>query len=296
MKRTATDVLRRGFNLLIANWPVIAIRIVESILFLIIIFAAVIAAIAPIIVAAGLGNLSDITNASSAILQHWMLLIYALIVIAVLLVILVAIHAFVDGGVTQILVDSERQGVKPAFNMDRLIAGGRSGWWAIFWIYNLVWSIAGLILLVPLIATLAGMVVVSDATGRIVIGCAGLVFVIVLGLPIAIIAAVWTQKAIAVCLSRNASASDSMRIARQEMRLDMSRHFVVAFIILVVSIGGGGLISIVSMPISFMPQHQPLLVAFTAPVQIAVSFAQTIFSAATGAWLLASFVALTEER
>lgn len=296
MKRSATDVLRRGFNLVVANWPLIAIRIAESILLLMIVVGAVIATIAPIAISAGLGNLNDVTSAASAILSHWLLIVYALIVVSVLLVILVAIHAFVDGGIAQIYVDSERNGAQPSFNINRMLTGGRSAWWAIFWIYNIVWSIAGIILLVPLIATLAGTVAVADNTGRIVIACAGLAITILVLLPIAIVAAIWTQKAIAVCVARNAPATEAMRIARHDIRADLGRHFVVAFIVLVVSIGAAGLISVVSLPISLMSQHQPLMVAVTAPMQIVVSFAQTIVSAATGAWLLASFVALTEER
>ena len=296
MRRNTTDVLRRGFDLTVANWPVIAVRIVETIVLAMVTIGFVIATIVPIIVSAGLGNFSDITSATAAIVDHWIVIVYALAMIAVLLVLLVAVHAFVDGGVAQIFIDSDRADAKPAFNMSRLLAGGRSSWWAIFWIYNLVWSIAGIILLVPLTATLALMLVVDDNTARIGISCFGLAVSFILLMGLGIIAAVWTQKAIAVCVARAAGAADAMRLARQEMRRDLGRHFAVAFIAIVVSVGGSALIGVISAPFSMMHHGEPIFVLLTAPLQIVVSFAQSIFSAAAGAWFLASFIALTEER
>jgi len=180
--------------------------------------------------------------------------------------------------------------------MNRLLAGGRASWWAIFWIYNIVWSIAGIVLLVPLTITLALMLVAGGNTARIGVGCVGLLVTFLILLPIGLLAAVWTQKAIAVCVSRNAGAAQAMRDTRHEIRLDLGRHATVAFIAIVVSVGGAALIGIVSTPLSLLHHGQPLLVFLTAPVQIVVSFAQSIFSAAASAWFLASFVVLTEER
>lgn len=295
-RASTTQILRRGLDLTIANWPVIAVRIVEGLVLFAMVIGALAAAIVPIIVSLGLTHLSDVTSVAGVLVNHWVVIVYALLVILVLLVFLVAVHAFVDGGVAQVLVDSERSGAKPAFRMDRVLAGGRRTWWAIFWIYNLVWSVAGLVVLVPLCATLAGMIAVNDDTGRIVIACGGLLLSLLVLMPVGILAAVWTQKAIAVCVARNANASASMQIAKQEMSGDLGRHFAVAFIMLVISIGGSALIGFASFPMSLIHQNEPLLMAFTAPGQIVVSFAQTIFSSAAGAWFLASFIAISEER
>jgi KaiC/GvpD/RAD55 family RecA-like ATPase len=35
------------------------------------------------------------------------------------------------------------------FNMDRWARGGRASWWSVFWIYNIVWGIGGLLILIP---------------------------------------------------------------------------------------------------------------------------------------------------
>lgn len=281
----------------LANWPVIVIRIIESLLLLALLVASVIAVLVPIFVSAGIGwnQGSDPTNVVSAILEHWIVIVYALGILTVMLIVCVAIHSFVDGGTTQVLVDSERSETKPVFTLQRWMAGGRSTWWPIFWIYNIVWSVAGIVILVPLAATLAGMFVVSDNTGRVAIACGGLLLSFIVMVPTAIVAGVWAQKAIAVCVGRNTGANDAMRVARKEMMADFGRHFVVALIVFVVSVGGAGVLSTLSMPFSMSPQNHPFDWTVIAPLQIILSIAQSAFSAGVGTWFLASFVSMTEE-
>lgn len=302
MKHNTTEVLRRGIDLTIANWPLLAMRIVESIVLFAVIVGAVVATIVPIAISAGLGqfHVRDIASAPDAFLSllvdHWVLIVYALIVVTIVMFLIVAIHSFFDAGMAQVLIDSEHANAKPAFDMSRWLLGGREGWWAVFWIYNLVWTIVCVVLLLPLAATLAGMIAVTENKGRIVIGCAGLLVTFLLFLPAAIVAALWTEKAIAICVARGLAAIDSMRAARQEIARDLGRHLAVAFLVLVVSIGGAILISAISAPMSILRHQQPMMLTFLAPAQIVVSLLQSVFSAATGTWFLASYIAITEER
>jgi hypothetical protein len=69
----------------------------------------------------------------------------------------------------------------------------------------------------------------------------------------------------------------------------------VAFIVFVIMFGGTMAISMLTTPFSLVRTQQPLASIFFAPAQVAISFAQTIFSAAVGLWFLASYVGLTEE-
>ena len=312
MRRSATDVLRRGFDSTVANWPLILIRIAEGIAFVGIIIVSIVAAIVPIAVSAGISKY-DVTNAANpaaavaeAVLQHWMLIVYVFLIVSVVLLVLVALHSFVEAGTAQVFVDAERRAkgvtaparqVFSAFTIDRWMAGGKAGWWSIFWIYNATWSVAALIILVPLLLTAAAMIVINDATVKIVAGCGGLVLSFVIMLPVAVVVAIWTQKAITVCVARAAGTSDALRVAWREMRDDFGRHFAVAFVLFMVSIGGAMVISMITFPMSFTAQHRdPFMSLAFAPMQIIVSFAQTIFSAGIGAWFLASFVTLTEDR
>ncbi len=310
--RSTTDVLRRGLDSTLANWQLIAIRIAESILLVMIIIASILAAIVPIIVAAGLSHF-DLKNADNAaqavaamVVEHWALILYVLVILTVVLGVLIAIHAFVEAGNTKIFVDGERgagggavsqRTAFRAFTIDRWLQGGRSSWWSVFWIYNIAWGIGGLIMLIPLLTTLAGMLAVDDPGGRVAIGCAGLVFTFLVVIPLALFIAVWTQKAIAVCVARAATASAALRVGWAEIRKDFGRHFAVAFIVFVIAFGGAVAISMLTAPISFVraATHDPFSIAF-APAQILTSIAQSVFSAAVGLWFLASYVGLTEER
>ena len=56
MSRGATDVLRRGFELTLANWPLLLIRVAEQVIGMIIMIGALVAAVIPIAVSAGLGE------------------------------------------------------------------------------------------------------------------------------------------------------------------------------------------------------------------------------------------------
>lgn len=312
MKRNTTDVLRRGFDNTLANWQLIGIRIAENFLFLLLIIVSIVAAVVPIAVAAGLttfdpGSSSDPGEAMLMIfVQHWPLILYILVIVTVVLGLLIAIHSFVDAGCAKVFVDGERAAARAsvagraafsAFNIDRWLQGGRASWWSVFWIYNLAWGVAGVIMLLPLMATLAGILAVTENSARIVMACGGLVFTVLVVVPVAIVTAIWTQKAIVVAVSRAAAAREALRASWREMRADFSRHFAVAFILFAITIGGSAMISLFGAPMQFGKVLQsPYLGLAFAPVQVISSFAQAIFSAAIGLWMLASFVALTEER
>ncbi|HJT18473.1 MAG TPA: hypothetical protein VJ853_13835 [Thermoanaerobaculia bacterium] len=303
--RSTTEVLRRGFDSTVANWPLILIRIAESIVFLMIIIGSVVAAIVPIAVAAGLSsfNLRDTDNPGEAIVNqivdHWMLIVYILAIITIVITFLIALHAFVEAGNAQVFVDAERAGAGKVFSIDRWLYGGRSAWWSIFWIYNVAWGIAGLILLIPLLITMIGMLIVNDAAPRVAVACGGLGLTALLLIPIGVIVAIWTQKAIAVAVASAASATAALKNGWAQIRADLGRHLAVAFIVFAIAFGGSMVISTFTMPMSMLRSMShtpaPFDIAF-APAQIVSSFLQSIFSAAVGLWFLASYVGMTEER
>jgi hypothetical protein len=310
--RNTTDTLRRGLDNTLANWPLIAIRIAENLLFLMLVIFSIVAAVVPVAIAAGfsnfdLKNTEEPTQAIAAlIVEHWPIILYVLLIAAVVLLIFVAIHAFVEAGCAKVFVDGERNASGTAstreafrtFNMDRWLQGGRSSWWTVFGIYNIVWGIGGIILLIPLILTLGAMFLVSEPGGRIAIACGGLLLTFLVIIPVTIVMAVLTQKAITVAVARAANARAAVRAGWSEIRRDFGRHFAVAFIIFVVGLGGSMMIGSLSAPMSIMRDigHVPLASLVFAPAQIISSFAQSVFSAAVGLWFLAAYVGLTEEK
>ncbi len=311
MKRSTTEVLRRGFDSTVANWPLILVRIAEGIVFMMIILGSVVAAIVPVLVAAGIsrfglhGETPSPDAIATIVVRHAMLILYVLLIISVVLLVLVAIHSFVEAGCAKVYVDAERIAgdATPAsrdrfraFTVDRWFAGGRGSWWSVFWIYNIAWSFGGLIVLIPLMLTLIFMILVDSGGARLAVGCGGLALSFLLMIPVAVIMSIWTQKATAIAVGRSAAAPAALRLGWHEIGSDAGRHIAVALIVLAVSFGGAMLISFATIPMSIARMHQPMPDLAFAPAQIGLSFVQSIFTSAVGLWFLASYVALTEER
>lgn len=311
MKRTITEVLRRGFDSTLANWPVIALRIAESFVFAAIIIASIIAAIVPAVVAAGLSK-DDIVNSNdpgSAVItwmiDHVVLFAWIFVLGFLVLGVLMAIHSFVEGGSTQIYVDGERKAARRngsvrddfrAFSIDRWLAGGASSWWRIFWLYNLAWSVGLIFVLIPLLLTIIGVFAISDNTGKIVIACSGLALAVLILIPVGIVTSIWCTKAITICVARALSARESLRLGWNEVRADLGRHLAVAIILFVISMALSSVASGFSMPMTFTEHKIPTAALMFAPIRIVVGIVQGAVGAAIGSCLLACFVSMTEER
>ena len=313
MKRPVTEVLRRSFDITLVNWPLIAIRIAEAMILMVILIGSILAAVVPLIVSAGLSKdaISRAANPAEAIsavlVEHWMLLVYVILFATFVIGLLMALHSFVQGGSAQIYVDAERAGGSAdsidrnrfaAFNMERFLGGGRKSWWSIFWIYNLGGSVGALIILVPLLLTIVLMLALGDTTGKVVAGCAGLLLALLVLMPVGIIVSMWCEKAIAVTVARSAGPRDSLRAAWREMKTDFGRHLAVALLITIAGFVLIGALSALSVPMSFGSRHAnlPVLSMMFAPVQIGISIVEGAASAISSALMLAAFVVLTEER
>ena len=306
MKRTITDVLRRGFDSTVANWPVIALRIAESLLFAAIVIAGILAAVVPAAVAAGLtkDDIIDSADPGAAVVEwvisHLMLFVWFFALGFIVLGVLIAIHSFVEGGSTQIYVDGERRANKGAdfraFSFDRWLAGGASSWWRIFWIYNLAWSVGLLFVLVPLLFTIVGMLAMSDTTGKVIIGCSGVALAVLVFIPAGIVTSIWCTKAITICVARSVSARESLSLGWRAFKADLGRHLAIAVIMFVISMAINSVVSAFSIPMNISLHRMPTMALMFAPARIVIGFAQGIVSAAIGSCLLACFVSMTEER
>jgi hypothetical protein len=311
LKRNITDVLRRGLDTTIANWPVILLRITESVLFIGIVIAAIIAAVVPALVAAGLSK-DDIVNSADpggAVLEwvtgHLMLFVWMFALAFIVFGVMIAIHSFIEGASAQIYVDGERAAAKRspsvrddfrAFTFDRWLSGGASSWWRIFWVYNLAWSVSLIFVLVPLIITIIAMLVVPDTAARIIIGCAGVALAVLILIPVGIATSIWCKKAITICVARATSARESLRLGWREFRSDLGRHLAIAVIVFVISMALNSLVSAFSVPMNITQHKMPDLTLMFAPVRVAVGVIQGMIGAAVSSFFLACFVSMTEER
>jgi hypothetical protein len=312
-KRGAIDVLKRALDDTIANWPLVALRLGEALVFAIIAIAAIFIILVPIAVSIGISASSiqssaDIEQAIAALLGRWMLLVWVFVAVLILAGVFVAMHSFVEAGGARVYVDAERvagpanEGPRQrfrVFSMDKWMAGGLSGWWTVFWIYNLAWGLAGLILLIPLIPTAALMVRFSERPEVLAgIGCLGIVVTLLLGIVVAIVTGIWTNRAIVDWAANGTGARASLSSARQAIRIDLGRHVLVTAAAIVIGMAGSSFFASFSFFAAFgqtMDAHS-LFNFVTMPIRLIGSLGSTAFSAAVTSWYVAAYAALAVEK
>ena len=312
MKLSITDIIRRGFDNVIANWPLILIRIAEGMLFLVMVVVAVVAAIVPMVMSLGLNQFdpNEVDNGAefliALLVQHWPIILYLIGLITVLMLAFIIVHSFVEAGCAAVYVTGERRVPVTAqipryarndfkvFSGDLFFRGGRQTWWQVFWIYNIAWGVAGLIMLVPLILVAAVMLTLTETPGAMAVtGCIGMALALLIFVVIAVITAIWCQKAIVVTTTRRAGAMASLGLAWREFTADAGRHVAVALIMYAVMMAGALFLSTFSAFPNFSDST-----AFTLailPMQIVSSFVNTIFTAFIQGWFLACFACLSVE-
>lgn len=311
MKRTVADVLRRGFQNAVANWHLLLLRFAENAVLAIVIVGAGFATVLPMvfsIIAHPPSGIESPDDLRDFLISHAGVFFYAFIIVTIVSLIAIAVHSFVIAGVARVLVDGNRRAADAvtrdrfrAFTFDTWLDGGRKDWLAVFWIYNFVYGVVGLIVVIPLclIAVLEVFSLLGEMkVAAIATGCIGVPLVVFLFIVSAIISSVWVQKSIIVCVDERRGARDAMRTGWSEARADLSRHFGVAFILLVISIGGSGVISTFSFGFSLpMMAHGAGAAAglVFVPLRILVAAVSAVFTSAVGLWSIASFAALSEK-
>jgi hypothetical protein len=314
VKHGVFDVLRRALDNTFANWPLIAIRLAETILFFVITIAAVLVIVVPILVSIGL-NLADMTSpddVASAIFNlgtKWVLLLWIVLGISVLLMVFVAMHAFVEAGSARVYVDAERiagpalEGPRSRFrifSMERWLAGGRDGWWTLFWVYNIAWTIASAILLVPLLPTVAIMYSLQDAQPGVAFatGCLGLVLTLLLFFLVAIVTSIWVNRAIADWAVRRAGTRDALAAGWSAVKSDFGRLFLIALAVFVVAMAGSTFFAGFSFFAAFGGafSDSPMAMLMTLPIRFLATLCSSAFSAAVTSWFLAAYSSVAVEQ
>lgn len=313
MKRGTFDVLRRGVDNIIANWPLILIRLGEMLLFGLMAVVAVFAALAPLLVSVGIevsriDTPDDIESAMFALMERWILLVWIFVAVCVLLLLFVAIHSFVEAGSARVYVDAERM-AGPAnlgprarfrtFSMERWLSGAKNGWWPVFWIYNLAWSAAGLLLLIPLLPTIAAMLLLRERPpAAVATGCVGLVLTGFLLIFVGAVTGMWVNRSIAEWAARGGGARESLAAGWGAFRGDLGRHLLIFLAVFVAAMAGSSFFASFSFLAAFgdaFGGNHGLFNVATLPLRVLGSLLNSAFSAIVSAWYLASYSALATE-
>jgi len=312
LKRNLTDVLRRGILSTLANWPVILTRVAETLVLFGAVVLAAIGIVVPLLVSAGMGNwtLPSGKNPSDVVLRiladHAELFAYLFLFICAAGLVMVAIHAFVSAGSTRIYVDAERAAPDvadprreqfAAFTLERWLDGARAAWLRLFWIYNATWGLYGLILIVPTLIfglLMAAAFTAQSTAGIVAATCFGVVLIVGVAVVFAFVVGMWTQKAAVICVARDVPVREALRGGWAEVRGDFLRHFIIYFLITVITGGVSAMTSGLMSPFSIGLRANNFWALFTGPVQLASFAVQSAIGNAVALWLIACYAAMTD--
>ena len=312
MRRGIIDTLKRGGENALANWQLSLIRFIEILAFCALFVIGIIVALVPIFVSLGI-HLSeihdndDMESAMRTLLEAWPAFIWFFAGMFVLFVIFVLVHSYIEAGCARLFVDADRtagpattgaKGRYRVFSVSAWFAGAREGGWRVFWIYNLAWTVAALILLIPLIPVAVLMFVfrgnVAVSAG---VGCLGMLVVLLFGIVLGLITGMWTNRAIANWAVQRSTARHALATGWRAVKTDFGRHLLITLSIIVVALAGSSVFSSFSMFGSFgTSMHgRDLYNLMTAPLRMVGTILSWAFSSLIGSWYLASYSALSVE-
>lgn len=294
--RSPVDLTIRSFKSAIANWQLVVMRMAEGVIFFFLIIMALLATIIPVAVKAGLGKfkIDDTENFIQALTQFLDeqrgLIIWTLGVLFLVGCVMAVVHSLIVAGSARVYLDAERApgDAFDVFHGETFWAAARHGFWRVFWIYNLAWALALLLLLLPVMFALIVILAMQGTPGSVIIAVVIFGGSLALSIPIGIVTSVWVGRAIIDGERSQLSAREALRVARFAIRTDLGAHVVVVLLIMVVSIFAIFFLSGVSSAFSSVDAYWPM--------QWMSSLAQTIAGSLASAWMLAGFAALAENK
>lgn len=312
MKRSVFDILRRGLDNAIANWGLAAVRFTEMFVFVAIAMAVALAMLVPLLVSMGIEIMDidspeDVESLILSLYSQWVWLLGFVLVMFVLLIVFVAIHSFVEAGCARVQVDADRaagpssEGPRSrykVFSLRRWSAGGKAGWWTVFWIYNLAWGVTGLILLVPLIPTAVVMLVGRESPVVLIgAGCFGILVTLLLFIVVGTATSMWTTRATAEWAVEPLGASAALAKAWAAIKADVGRHLLIVVAIIVISFAGSSFFASFSYFAAFgeLFHRGAAMQIVTIPLRLFGTICNWAFSAFVSSWYLGAYAALAVE-
>lgn len=298
------SAIQRGFDNAVANWPLLLIRIAENVALLVLIVLGILAVVVPIGLTGAFFEELVAENPEEvleAVLGKALLpALFAVLVFSVILVVGLAIHSFVQAGVIGVYAEGERQAAHGAnlhrnrfkvFTPEKWVSCARRDWWPYFIIYNVIWGVWGLILLVPLLVIVPAMWLTRDEPEMMLpLACGGLALVVLLMVVTGFLAHLWCTVAIVLRTSGRSTAA----AMGEGWRLTLRRAaplIVIAIIAIVVSFAAASGVSVGAFGLGIISSI-PGFGLVTLPMQVAISFLQSAVSIVVYGWFLAAVVSV----
>lgn len=306
--RSIIDIVKRALNNVLANWPLLLISVAEGMVLGMILVVGLLVTIVPIIVVGAMA--AESLDASTfpeddplaaltwLVIEHPFMVLFAILAVTVIVVILVALHAFVRAGMIGVYVDAEvaagariDRGAFKVFTPETWFGYGRKAWWALFLIYQVTWGLYGLVLLIPLIILVAGIVLTIDTDAVVFVGIGGGALLVLVAMVLGIIVNIWTQLSLTEAVRGNLPAMKAIRSGTAIFRARLGEIAIVVVILFGIIVAAMMLIMVLYMMLGAISVI-PLMSIATIPFQIVLSVAQSALSTFLSCWFIAAFAAI----
>lgn len=302
------ETVQRAYRNVVANWPLMLIRVAEQVAMVVLILAGALLLLIPFIMTGVFSDLSELQGDPAQIalgffLANPLAIIGALIALTIVITAVMALHAFVQAGTVGIYLDSASGAtvLRPvsdaltSFSTESFISYGKRFWWPVFLIFNVIWGIFSILLLAPVSGAILLFMRMQEHPQALAWGCSLLVLFFLILVVAGLFATVWSDVAVALSIRRSLGVRESLQAALTLMMRRFLDLLMVIVILIAISIGvtivfAGilGIIGIVSM--------LPLMAILTLPIQIVLSLLQSIASVFLSCWFLAAVVAIVAEE
>ena len=224
------------------------------------------------------------------ILTNWGTMAYLFVVVLILAGIAVLIHSYFEAGVASAYLDYIRAGASftwregwDRFSLDTFTRAALSRGWSVFLVYNIVWGVAGAVLLIPLGLMLAVLLVFRDAPVAIGFTCLGLVVVFVVGILASIVATVWSQVALTLAAGDRRGAIEASGLAGEMMRERLGVTILTVLIVYAVIIGVSSVTSTANLGLSVLAE-MPGAAMVALGFQAVLFLVNSVVSTVLGLW------------
>jgi hypothetical protein len=303
MARTLGEVVRRGADNVLANWPLLLIRIAESVAMIVITLAILAGAVVPIAAAVMGGSLTDIVTGAvdpEQVLRSVspLLAVYLLLVVSLVVFVAVLVHSFVQGGIVGSYLEAERSAPAAAatradfrvFTPELWWSEAKRNVWRFFWIYNVVWGVWSLAILLPLLPLIVLVVLFSESPAAIVVAIGGLIAILLFAIGLAIVVFLWSQVVLIDAARLGTGVFESISGSWDSMRGRLGTIILVGGIAFALSMVVGSIVAGFSFVFEAAGMVPGLGLALV-PIQILLSLINSAVSTLFGSWMLAALAA-----
>ena len=302
------ETVQRAYRNVVANWPLMLIRVAEQVAMVVLILAGALLLLIPFIMTGVFSELSELHGDPAQIalgffLANPLAIIGAFIALTIVITAVMALHAFVQAATVGIYLDSASSArvltpvadALTSFSTETFISYGKRFWWPVFLIFNVIWGIFSILLLAPVSGAIVLFTRMQEHPQALAWGCSLLVLFFLILVVAGMFATVWSDVAVALSIRRSLGVRDSLQAALSLMMRRFLDLLMVIVILIAISIGvtivfAGilGIIGVVSM--------LPLMAILTLPIQIVLSLLQSMASVFLSCWFLAAVVAIVAEE